>query len=77
MRNKHFILDRIEENTAFLESDKGSFIAVNLSVIPKDSNSGDCFIFENGNYVLDEKYTKARREQISDIKNRLCGNNKH
>ncbi len=77
MKSEHYILDRIEENTAVFENGKGIFITVSSSVIPENSNSGDCFILKNGNYVFDEKYTKTRRQQISNIKNRLCANNKH
>lgn len=76
MRKKYYILDKIEENIALLETEKGVIKTVHISSLPENANTGDCFVFDGARYIFDEEYTKSRRKQIAEIKNRLIGNNK-
>ncbi|MBQ8824660.1 MAG: DUF3006 domain-containing protein [Ruminococcus sp.] len=63
------IIDRIDEDTAVLETDEKNII-VECNSLPDNSKEGDVLKFENGCYVIDEEETERRRNIIMErIKN--------
>lgn len=65
------ILDRIEENTAFIEGDEGMF-TVEASKLSPSAREGDVLLLQDdGSYLPDPIATAQRRERIKNRLSRL------
>ncbi|MPN57925.1 hypothetical protein SDC9_205621 [bioreactor metagenome] len=58
------IIDRFERNSAVCETEDGSRIEIDRSLIPEQSREGDVLIQnETGEYQIDSSSTKNRRQK--------------
>nr|WP_315117253.1 DUF3006 domain-containing protein [uncultured Clostridium sp.] len=62
------VIDRIEENYAVIELEKGTMINLNLSIIPPEAREGDVIIIdENNNITIDKVETENRKKLIEEL----------
>ncbi|MGN0453807.1 MAG: DUF3006 domain-containing protein [Ruminococcus sp.] len=66
-----YIIDRFEGDTAVLEDENKEFLNVPKSILPENANEGDCLVFKDGKYIIDEETTKELKEEISDLMDEL------
>lgn len=66
-----YIIDRFEENYAVIEDKDKKIIQVLRNRLPKQVKEGDCLVLVNGNYVIDEKATRERKQQVHNLMNQL------
>ena len=65
------ILDRIEEETAYIEGDNGIY-TVPANLLDAAVQEGDVLVLlENGTYVPDVQATLERRERLRKLRQRL------
>lgn len=64
-----YILDRVEENYAILESENGKMIEINIDNIDGNSREGDILIKEGDKFIVSELLTKERKDKIKDMMN--------
>ncbi len=64
------ILDRYEGEWAVLETDDG-IKSVPLSLLKEKFPVGSVLLFSNGEYILEEKETKTRREKLIGLQDSL------
>lgn len=65
------ILDRIEEETAYIEGDHGIY-TVPANLLDAAVQEGDVLVLlENGTYVPDVHATLERRERLRKLRQRL------
>lgn len=62
-----FIIDRIEEGTAVLETEEKTFVNVPLSDLPLKVREGDVLTFSDGEYLVDKAVTSERKEKIKSL----------
>jgi len=67
----HYTIDRIEGDTAVLESDDGEVINIKLTDLPAGIKEGDILKFENNIYTIDEQRTKQGKKDIEERFNKL------
>ena len=65
------IIDRFEGAFAVVEIKLGEYIKLERNKLPKIAKEGDCIIFSNGVYKIDETETKKRREEIIRLQRSL------
>ena len=58
------IIDRFEENFAVCETENGDFINIKKGLMPFDAKVGDLLIKKNEKFIVDDKATKQRKNQI-------------
>ncbi len=58
------IIDRFEESFAVCETENGEFINIEKDLLPQNAKAGDVLINQNNKYIIDEKSTEQRRNQI-------------
>lgn len=62
------VIDRIEENYAVIELEKGTMINLNLSIIPPEAREGDVIIIDdNNNVTIDKIETENRKKLIEEL----------
>ncbi len=66
-----YIIDRFEGDTAVLEDENKEFLNVPKSILPENANEGDCLVFKDRKYIIDEETTKELKEEISDLMDEL------
>lgn len=66
-----YIIDRFENNKAVLEEDEGKFTEVDKSLLPQNAKEGDCVVFRDGKYTLDEEKTAGLKEDIASLMEEL------
>ncbi len=64
---KNFIIDRIEEDVAVLETEEKTFINVPLSDLPDGVKEGQALAFSDGVYTVDTAKTSQRKEKIKSL----------
>ena len=65
------ILDRIDEETAVIESDSG-MIEVSIQMLGENICEGDVLIQDGERYIKDEAATAERKQKIAELyRNRL------
>ena len=64
------ILDRLEENTAVLETD-GVITEIPRDTVDADAREGDVLILNGGIYAADRKATEERRAAVRSKMRRL------
>jgi hypothetical protein len=65
-----FILDRFEEDAAFIEGPKGVF-SVSRGQVGTQVEEGDVLVLQDGTYLTDEETTAARRARMSRLFGRI------
>lgn len=72
MERAYFIVDRIEEGQALCETERREFCHIALAKIKGEVREGDLlWRDETGAFVVDEKATEARREQVRRLEDSL------
>lgn len=61
------IIDRIEEKYAVCENEEKEFINIDISKLPNDVKIGDIIILNDGEFIIDKKETKKRKDYIDEI----------
>lgn len=65
---ERFIVDRIEENgVAICEKEDGSFVSFSLAELNIAIQEGDCILFDQGCFSLDEERKKIRKNEIEGL----------
>ncbi|MBE6048480.1 MAG: DUF3006 domain-containing protein [Clostridium sp.] len=64
--DKLYIIDRFEGNYIILETPDGNMINVSKNEVIGKVNEGDCLIYKDNYFLLDEEKTKIRRQQIAE-----------
>ncbi len=62
--DKLYIIDRFEGNYIILETPDGNIINVKKDKVIGKVNEGDCLIYKDDHFLLDEKNTEVRRQEI-------------
>ncbi|MBL4930200.1 DUF3006 domain-containing protein [Clostridium paridis] len=62
-----YIIDRIEGDFAVCENDAGELKDIDISLILGEVASGKVIISKNESYVVDERLTKQREEEINKL----------
>lgn len=68
-----YSIDRFEGDIAVLIDEQEAAHEVPRSLLPEGVDEGDMFRFKDGHYSLDDDATRARREQILRLQNKLRG----
>ena len=67
MRDKRFIVDRIENKSVVLEDDKKDIILIDIDLFHKQTSDGDVVIMCNNSFYVDEDATKERKNKINSL----------
>lgn len=67
MRDKRFIVDRIENKSVVLEDDKQDIILIDIDLFHKQPRDGDVVIMCNNSFYVDEVATKERKSKINSL----------
>ncbi len=67
MRDKRFIVDRIENKSVVLEDDKKDIILIDIDLFHKQPRDGDVVIMCNNSFYVDEVATKERKSKINSL----------
>ncbi len=67
MRDKRFIVDRIENKSVVLEDDKQDIILIDIDLFHKQPRDGDVVIMCNNSFYVDEDATKERKNKINSL----------
>ena len=67
MRDKRFIVDRIENKSVVLEDDKQDIILIDIDLFHKQPRDGDVVIMCNNSFYVDEVATKETTPKYSNI----------
>lgn len=67
-----YSVDRIENDIAVCENEKGVFINIDIQDLPSNVREGSVLIkTDNNTYVVDEKETLKRKKYLFDLQNKL------
>lgn len=64
------IVSNISEGIAVIEDGEISF-DIPAGALPNNAKEGDVILWENGEYLIDEKATAERRSKIIEMQNNL------
>lgn len=64
--DKLYIVDRFEGDYIILETPDGSMVDVERNKVIGKVNEGDCLVYENNHFLVDEKKTEKRRQEIAE-----------
>lgn len=67
MKERTYIIDRIEGDYVVCEISDGSMINIKSNRINEDFKEGDVLLEDEGFFKISEELTKERREKIEDI----------
>ena len=67
MRDKRFIVDRIENKSVVLEDDKQDIILIDIDLFHKQPRDGDVVVMFNNSFYVDEDATKERKNKINSL----------
>ena len=67
MRDKRFIVDRIENKSVVLEDDKKDIILIDIDLFHTKPRDGDVVIMCNNSFYVDEVATKERKSKINSL----------
>jgi len=62
-----YIIDRIEGDYIIIESPSGEMVNAERNRIKGNFREGDCLILENNYFIIDEKATKKRKEEVEKL----------
>jgi hypothetical protein len=69
--NSYFVIDRIEKEYVVVESSSGKMTNIRVSLLPQGIKEGDCLVYQNGKFSLDDEKTLERGDAIKNFMNRL------
>ena len=67
MKNRRFIVDRIENKSVVLEDDKKDIILIDINLFDKQPKDGDVVVMCNNSFYVDEDATKERKNKINSL----------
>ena len=67
MKNRRFIVDRIENKSVVLEDDKKDIILIDINLFDKKPKDGDVVVMFNNSFYVDEDATKERKNKINSL----------
>lgn len=71
------IVDRIEDKIVVCEKEDLSHIEIPASLLPEGCREGSVLVLQkDGTYLLDEKQTERRREEMFSLQERLFNKGK-
>jgi len=74
MTNEIFVIDRIEDGIAVLESSTtGEILELPKSVMPKGAREGHFLVKTGDTYAIDREATKRRREEMRARLEKILG----
>ena len=71
MKDRRFIVDRIENKSVVLEDDKQDIILIDINLFDKEPKDGDVVVMCNNSFYVDEDATKERKNKINSLMNRM------
>lgn len=67
MKDKKFIVDRIENKSVVLEDDKRDIILIDINLFDKQPKDGDVVVMRNNSFYVDEDATKDKKNKINSL----------
>lgn len=67
MKDKKFIVDRIENKSVVLEDDKKDIILIDINLFDKQPKDGDVVVMFNNSFYVDEGATKDKKNKINSL----------
>ena len=67
MKDKKFIVDRIENKSVVLEDDKKDIILIDINLFDKKPKDGDVVVMCNNSFYVDEGATKDKKNKINSL----------
>ena len=67
MKDRRFIVDRIENKSVVLEDDKKDIILIDINLFDKQPKDGDVVVMCNNSFYVDEDATKERKNKINSL----------
>ena len=67
MKDRRFIVDRIENKSVVLEDDKKDIILIDINLFDKKPKDGDVVVMFNNSFYVDEDATKERKNKINSL----------
>lgn len=64
MKDKKFIVDRIENKSVVLEDDKKDIILIDINLFDKQPKDGDVVVMCNNSFYVDEGATKDKKKKL-------------
>lgn len=64
---KRAIIDRFEGDFAICEMEDGSFLDIDIHIIPEDASEGDVIIICDDCIQIDAEATDRRRKRIKEL----------
>lgn len=65
MKDKKFIVDRIENKSVVLEDEKKDIILIDINLFNKQPKDGDVVVMSNNSFYVDEESTKDKKNKIN------------
>ena len=67
MKDKKFIVDRIEDKSVVLEDEKQDIILIDINLFDKQPKDGDVVVLCNNSFYVDEDSTKKKKNKINNL----------
>lgn len=64
--DKLYIIDRFEGEYIIVETPDGNMINVDKNNVIGKVNEGDCLVYKDNHFLLDEKATIKRKQEIAE-----------
>ena len=64
--DKLYIVDRLEDSYIVIETPDGNMINVDKDNVSGRVNEGDCLIYKDNHFLLDEETTRMRKQEIAE-----------
>ena len=67
MKDRRFIVDRIENKSVVLEDEKRDIILIDINLFDKQPKDGDVVVMCNNSFYVDEDATKDKKNKINSL----------
>lgn len=67
IKTENYIIDRIEDGVATIETPNGEMINIPTVSLPENSKAGDCLIFEENSFKLSQSETELRKNRVKSL----------
>lgn len=67
IKTENYIIDRIEDGIATIETASGEMINISTASLPENSKAGDCLIFEENSFKFSQIETNLRKSRIKSL----------
>jgi len=68
-----YIIDRIEDGIAVIESKSGEIIELPKTALPKGAREGQCLIKKGDGYIIDKAGTEKRKAEMRSRLDKILG----